>query len=343
MLILAVESSCDETSVAVVEMEENPRTRRILSNRVASQIPLHAAYGGVVPEIASRAHAEAISSLAYDALEESGVSLQEIGAVGVTAYPGLIGALLVGVNFAKGLAVANGIPLVPVNHIHGHIAANYFSDPAPEPPFLALVASGGHTSLSEVRTYTDIRVIGRTRDDAVGEAFDKVARILGIPYPGGAELDRIAYLGDPDALKFPLAAMTDGTLDFSFSGLKTAVMNYENSCAQKGVERNRNDVAAAFTRAAVESLVRQMDAALKRTGLTQLAIAGGVAANSHLRKALENYAARRPNLRLFFPDLSLCGDNAAMIGAQAFYAFLDGVRGDAGLNAYATSRHDENL
>ncbi|MBO4797805.1 MAG: tRNA (adenosine(37)-N6)-threonylcarbamoyltransferase complex transferase subunit TsaD, partial [Candidatus Methanomethylophilaceae archaeon] len=182
MLILAVESSCDETSVAVVEMNDNPRVRRILSNRIASQIPLHAAFGGVVPEIASRAHAEAISSLAYEALEESGVSLSEIGAIGVTAYPGLIGALLVGVNFAKGLAMANGIPLVPVNHIHGHIAANYFSDPAPEPPFLALVVSGGHTSLSEVLTYTDIRVIGRTRDDAAGEAFDKVAKILGIPY-----------------------------------------------------------------------------------------------------------------------------------------------------------------
>ena len=343
MLILAVESSCDETSVAVVEMNDNPRVRRILSNRIASQIPLHAAFGGVVPEIASRAHAEAISSLAYDALDESGVSLSEIGAIGVTAYPGLIGALLVGVNFAKGLAVANGIPLVPVNHIHGHIAANYFSDPAPEPPFLALVVSGGHTSLSEVLTYTDIRVIGRTRDDAAGEAFDKVARILGIPYPGGAELDRISYLGDPDAVRFPLAAMTDGSLDFSFSGLKTAVMNYENHCSQTGVEWNRNDVAAGFTRAAVDSLIKQMDAALMQTGASKLVIAGGVAANTHLRKGLTEYAASRKNLQVYFPPQALCGDNAAMIGAQAYYAFLDGIRGDAGLNAMATSRHDENL
>lgn len=343
MLLLAIESSCDETSASVVEMDAERGIRKILSDEIASQIPLHTVYGGVVPEIASRAHAEAVSSLTYEALRHAGVTLSDIGAVGVTAFPGLIGALLVGVNFAKSLAYANNLPLVPVNHIHGHVAANYFTHPELEPPFLALVASGGHTSIIDVRGYTDFQTVGRTRDDAVGECFDKVARVMGMPYPGGAEMDRIAYLGNPDAVKLPSAAIADDTLDFSFSGVKTAVINYLNTCAQKQIPYDRNDVAASFTRAVVSSVLKKVDLALRRTGETKLVIAGGVAANSHLRAAFEDYCKKHTNIRLYLPERGLCGDNGAMIGAQAYYEYLAGVRGDTSLNACATSRHDIDL
>ena len=343
MLILAIESSCDETSAAVVEMDRETGVRKILSDKIASQIPLHTVYGGVVPEIASRAHAEAVSSLTYEALAEAGVSLSDIGCIGVTAYPGLIGALLVGVNFAKSLAYANKIPLVPVNHIRGHAAANYFTHPTLEPPYLALVASGGHTSVIDVHTYTDFETVGRTRDDAIGEAFDKVARVMGMPYPGGAEMDRIAYLGNPDSIKLPSAAIPDDSLDFSFSGVKTAVINYLNTCAQKNVPYEKNDVAASFTHAVTSSVLKKVDLALRRTGETKLVIAGGVAANTHLRAAFEDYCKKHTNIRLYLPERSLCGDNGAMIGAQAYYEFLSGVRADTSLNACATSRHDIDL
>lgn len=343
MYILAIESSCDETSASVVEMDDPCGTdakapvpvRNILSNRIASQIPLHTVYGGVVPEIASRAHAEAVSALTYDALREAGLGLSDIGAVGVTAYPGLIGALLVGVNFAKSLAFANHIPLVPVCHIYGHIAANYFTHPELKPPFLALVASGGHTSVIRAKSYTDFETIGRTRDDAIGEAFDKVARVMGMPYPGGAEMDRLAYEGNAAALKLPSAAIADDTLDFSFSGLKTAVINHLHTLEQKGQSYNRADIAASFSEAVVSSVLKKLDLALRRTGETRLVLAGGVAANSHIRAALEAYCAKHGNIKLYLPDRALCGDNGAMIGAQAYFEFLRGVRADTTLNARA--------
>jgi len=331
MKILSIESSCDETSAAVVEMSGE---RKILSNIVASQIATHALYGGVVPEIASRAHIEAISGITYEALEKAGVTLGDIDAIGVTNRPGLIGALLVGVNFAKSLAVSRGIPLVPVHHIRGHIAANYLAYPDLEPPFLALVASGGHTSLIEVRSYTDLETVGRTRDDAMGEAFDKVARVMGIPYPGGAEMDRLAHLGDPKAFTYPSAALNDGTLDFSFSGLKTHIINFLHRMEQKGEPYPMEDIAASFTATVVSSVEKKLEMALERYPHKRLVLAGGVSANSHLREALRRFADKR-GLTFYVPPRELCGDNAAMIGAQAYYEFEAGVRGDASLNASA--------
>ena len=329
MKILSIESSCDETSAAVVEMSGE---RKILSNIVASQIATHALYGGVVPEIASRAHIEAISGITYEALEKAGVTLGDIDAIGVTNRPGLIGALLVGVNFAKSLAVSRGIPLVPVHHIRGHIAANYLAYPALEPPFLALVASGGHTSLIEVRSYTDMETVGRTRDDAMGEAFDKVARVMGIPYPGGAEMDRLASLGDPDAIRFPTAAIAGENLEFSFSGLKTAAINYLHTAEMKGEAICRESVAASFTRTVVDSAVRKLDAAIDRYQPPALVLAGGVSANSHLRRAVSELAEKK-GVPLYLPALSLCGDNAAMIAAQGYYELLAGHTAGADLNA----------
>ncbi len=331
MKILSIESSCDETSAAVVEMGEE---RKILSNIVASQIETHALYGGVVPEIASRAHIEAISGITYEALTQAGVSLAEVDAIGVTNRPGLIGALLVGVNFAKALAVSHGIPLVPVHHIHGHIAANYLAHPDLEPPFLALVVSGGHTSLIEVKDYTHFETVGRTRDDAMGEAFDKVARVMGIPYPGGAEMDRLASLGDPKAFPFPSAALNDGSLDFSFSGLKTHVINLLHRMEQKGEPFPKADIAASFTTTVLSSVEKKLDMALARYPYRQLVLAGGVSANSHLRQALADFAEAR-GLRFYLPPRSLCGDNAAMIGAQAYYEYQTGHLADASLNASA--------
>ena len=332
MLILSIESSCDETSAAVVEMGE---TRRILSNIVASQIEIHALYGGVVPEIAGRAHIEAVSRITYEALDKAGVTLSDIGAIGVTNRPGLIGALLVGVNFAKSLAVANGIPLVPVQHIRGHIAANYLTYKELEPPFLALVASGGHTSIIEVKSYTEFVTVGRTRDDAMGEAFDKVARVMGIPYPGGAEMDRLASLGNPKAVRFPSAAIPDGSLDFSFSGLKTHVINHLHNLDQKGEPFPKEDVAASFTEAVVSSVKKKLDIAFESMDYGKLVLAGGVSANSHLRTALTDYCKKK-GIEFYVPERSLCGDNGAMIGAQAYYEYLAGNMADASLNAYAS-------
>lgn len=331
MLILGIESSCDETAAAVVEMGGEPR---ILSNVVASQIAVHRLYGGVVPEIASRAHAEAISGVVYEALERAGVGLGSIDAVGVTSHPGLIGALLVGVSFAKGLALSNGIPLVPVQHIRGHVAANYLSCPELKPPYLALVVSGGHTSLIRVSDYTVFETVGSTRDDAMGEAFDKVARVMGIPYPGGAEMDRLAALGNPHAIRFPTAAIAGDSLDFSFSGLKTAVINYLHNCEQRGIAYSREDVAASFTETVVDSVLKKLTLALKTFPADRLVLAGGVSANSHLRRAVEAFAERH-GIPFCMPPLALCGDNAAMIAAQAYYEFRAGHVSDAFLNASA--------
>ena len=332
MYILGMESSCDETSAAVVEMGEGLRVIR--SNIVASQIEVHRLYGGVVPEIASRAHVEAITSITKQALDQAGITLSDVGAVAVTAFPGLIGALLVGVNFAKSLAFANQIPLVPVNHIHGHVAAAYLSNPTLEPPFLALVVSGGHTSIYRVDSYTDFTEIGATRDDAAGEAFDKVGRVIGMPYPGGAALDKLAYEGDKKAIVLPSPALAGDTLDFSFSGIKTATLNYLNGKAQKNEEVNAADVAACYTDKIVSALVSKTELALKQTGLKTLVLAGGVAANSHLRSALQSMCQRR-GVALAMPDRALCGDNGAMIAAAGYFQYLKGNFADTSLNASA--------
>ena len=332
MYILGMESSCDETSASVVEMDDG--VRAIRSNIVASQIEVHRLYGGVVPEIASRAHIEAISSITEQALREAGITLSEVGAVAVTAFPGLIGALLVGVNFAKSLAYANGIPLVPVNHIHGHVAAAYLSNPDLEPPFLALVVSGGHTSIYRVDSYTEFTEIGATRDDAAGEAFDKIGRVIGMPYPGGAALDKLAYEGDKKAISLPSPALTGDTLDFSFSGIKTATLNYLNGMAQKGSAVNHADVAACYTERIVSALTAKTELALKQTGMKTLVLAGGVAANSHLRSALQIMCDRR-KVRLAMPDRSLCGDNGAMIAAAGYFQYRKGNLADTSLNASA--------
>lgn len=331
MYVLGMESSCDETSAAVVEMTDTVRSIR--SNIVASQIAVHRLYGGVVPEIASRAHVEAISGITQEALDTAGIRLSDIGAVAVTSHPGLIGALLVGVNFAKSLAYANGLPLVGVDHIHAHIAAAYLSDPTLKPPFLALVVSGGHTCFYRVETYTDLCLLGGTRDDAAGEAFDKIGRVIGLPYPGGAALDRLAYEGDPAAIRLPSPALAEG-LDFSFSGIKTAALNYLNAAEQRKEPVNRADLAAAYTQRIVEALVKKAELALLQTGMTTLVIAGGVAANSHLRAALETLC-REKGITLAMPERALCGDNGAMVAAAGYYDFLAGKRADIDLNASA--------
>ena len=333
MYILGMESSCDETSAAVVEMSDGVRIIR--SNIVASQIETHRLYGGVVPEIASRAHIEAISGITYRALEEAGISVSDLGAVAVTSHPGLIGALLVGVNFAKSLAFSRGIPLVPVNHIHGHVAAAYLSHPTLEPPFLALVVSGGHTSIYRVDRYTEFCEIGATRDDAAGEAFDKIGRVIGLPYPGGAALDKLAYEGDPNAIALPSPALAGDILDFSFSGIKTATLNYLNGMSQRGEEINRANVAASYTKRIVDAIAQKTEQALEQTGYRTLVVAGGVAANSHLRVALEALCTRR-GVQLAMPDRSLCGDNGAMIAAAGYYEFLNSNFADTSLNASAS-------
>lgn len=332
MYILGMESSCDETSAAVVEMDTD--VRAIRSNVVASQIDVHRLYGGVVPEIASRAHIEAISRITYEALERAGITVADLGAVAVTAFPGLIGALLVGVNFAKSMAYSRGIPLVAVNHIHGHVAAAYLTHPDLEPPFLALVVSGGHTSIYTVKDYTDFQEIGSTRDDAAGEAFDKIGRVIGLPYPGGAALDKLAYEGNPKAIVLPSPALAGDTLDFSFSGIKTATLNYLNGMEQKGIAVCTADVAAAYTDRIVGAIVRKTEAALERTGMKTLVLAGGVAANSHLRAALEISCASR-GIRLAMPERTLCGDNGAMIAAAGYFQFCKGNFADTSLNASA--------
>ncbi|MBQ9086346.1 MAG: tRNA (adenosine(37)-N6)-threonylcarbamoyltransferase complex transferase subunit TsaD [Clostridia bacterium] len=329
MIVLGLESSCDETSAAVVRMEEG--RREILSNIVASQIEIHRRYGGVVPEIASRAHIEAISGITYQALREAGIALRDVDCVAVTSHPGLIGALLVGVNFAKSLAFAHNIPLVGVNHVMAHVAAAYLEYPKLEPPFTALVVSGGHTSFYRVDSYTDFCEIGSTRDDAAGEAFDKIGRVIGMPYPGGAAMDRLAYEGDGHAISLPSPALSGDTLDFSFSGLKTATLNYINSTRQKGEEPNHADVTASYTRVIVEAIVKKTDEALRVTGSRQLVLAGGVAANSHIRSALEALCDKR-GIEFCKPSLSLCSDNAAMVAAAGYFEYLAGHFADTSLN-----------
>ncbi len=330
MNILAIESSCDETAVAVVK-----DGRQVLSDCVASQIEMHRIYGGVVPEIASRRHIEAIYPLADRALQEAGVARSQLDAVAVTCAPGLIGALLVGVNFAKGAAMALGLPLIPVHHIRGHIAANYLACQDLRPPFLCLVVSGGHTLIVNVQSYTHMQILGTTRDDAAGECFDKVARVMGMPYPGGAELDRMARTGDETQYQLPRAQVHGSPLDMSFSGLKTAVLNLLHNAGQKGEHVNIPDVCAAFCAAVSDTLVSRVELALQQTGYKTLAAAGGVAANSRIRADLQALT-QRMNVRFYAPPLSLCGDNGAMIGAQAYYEFLDGHTAGQDLNAWAT-------
>lgn len=332
MLILAIESSCDETAASVAAI--NDSSIEIKSSIIASQIDIHALYGGVVPEIASRAHAEALSKITYEALEVADVTLKEIDAVAVSYAPGLIGALLTGVNFAKGLAFANNKPLIPVNHIKGHIAASYIENSGIKPPFLALAASGGHTSIINVKSYTEFETIGRTRDDAVGECFDKIARVMGIAYPGGAQMDKLASSGNKNAIKFPSAAVSGDNLDYSFSGLKTAAINYLHNSEQKGEEINKEDVAASLTKTIVESVINKLECAIEKLGYNTLVVAGGVAANSHLRNALKDFAEEK-NVTLAIPSLKYCGDNAAMIAVQGYYEYLEGNVASTDLNAVA--------
>ena len=328
--ILAFESSCDETAAAVVQ-----DGRVIRSNVIASSVDIHALYGGVVPEIASRAHVEAIAPVATRALADAGMTLDNIDAVAVTYAPGLIGALLVGVNFAKSVALAAGKPLVPVHHVRGHIAANYLTHPDLEPPFLCLCVSGGTTAIVHVKDYTEMEVLGSTRDDAAGESFDKVARVLGLPYPGGKYLDELAQTGNDAAYPLPSAHVHDAPLDLSFSGLKTAVINLAHNAQQKGEGLSLPDLAASFSKAVSDALIPRVLAAAQQTGCAQIAVAGGVAANSRIRNDLERSCAQA-KLRLFLPALDLCGDNAAMIGAQGYYELLAGHTAGADLNAYAT-------
>ena len=330
MNILAVESSCDETAVAIVR-----DGREVLTDRIASQVDLHRLYGGVVPEIASRKHIEAISGLADQALAQTGLKRSDIDAVAVTYAPGLIGAVLVGVNFAKAAAFSMGKPLIPVHHIRGHIAANYLAYPELEPPFLCLVVSGGHTMFVEVKDYTDMRILGTTLDDAAGESFDKVARVLGMPYPGGAALDKAAKLGDETKYTLPRSKPGENPYNMSFSGLKTAALNLIHHAQQVGEELDIPSLCASFSAAVSDTLIPRAVMALKETGYRKIAVAGGVAANSRIRADLLA-AAKELGAQVYMPPLSLCGDNGAMIGAQAYYEYLAGNRADMSLNAYAT-------
>lgn len=330
MNILAVESSCDETAVAIVR-----DGREVLTDCIASQVDLHRIYGGVVPEIASRKHIEAIYGLADQALERAGLTRQDIDAVAVTYAPGLIGAVLVGVNFAKAAAMALGKPLIPVHHIRGHIAANYLAYPELEPPFLCLVVSGGHTMIVDVQDYTKMRILGTTLDDAAGECFDKVGRVLGMPYPGGAALDKAAQQGDETKYQLPRSKPGSNPYDMSFSGLKTASLNLIHHAQQVGEELDIPSLCAAFTAAVSDTLVPRVVMAIEETGCKKLAVAGGVAANSRIRKDL-TVAAEKLGAKIYMPPLSLCGDNGAMIGSQAYYEYLAGNVADMSLNAYAT-------
>ncbi len=330
MKILAVESSCDETAVAIVE-----DGRKILTDCIASQVDLHRIYGGVVPEIASRKHIEAIYGLADQALEKTGLKRSDIDAVAVTYAPGLIGAVLVGVNFAKAAALALDKPLIPVHHIRGHIAANYLACPDLEPPFLCLVVSGGHTMIIDVQDYTKMEVLGTTLDDAAGECFDKVGRVLGMPYPGGAALDRAAQLGDDRKYDLPRSKPGANPLDMSFSGLKTAALNLIHHAEQVGEELDIPSLCASFTAAVSETLVPRVVRALQETGYRKVAVAGGVAANSRIRADILA-AAEKLGAQVYMPPLKLCGDNGAMIGSQAYYEYLAGNVADMSLNAYAT-------
>lgn len=330
MKILAIESSCDETACAVVEDGV-----KVLSNIVASQIEEHKLYGGVVPEIASRRHTENICRVVKSALSEAGVTLDDVDAVAVTYAPGLIGALLVGVSYAKGLAFAKNKPLVPVHHIAGHIAANYISHPELKPPYLCLVVSGGHSHIVEVLDYTHYRVVGKTRDDAAGECFDKVARTLGYPYPGGKYIDEAAKKGSKTAYKFPHPKLSGNEYDFSFSGIKTAVINLVHNASQKGEEVIKEDVAASFQKTVSDILAEKLMAAAENLGYNKIVVAGGVSANSGVRAKIKKECDKR-GYELYMPEFKYCGDNAAMIGAQGYYDYLSGKRADESLNAIAT-------
>lgn len=329
MIILGLETSCDETAAALVE-----DGRSVLSSVVASQVEEHKIYGGVVPEIASRRHSEAIVAVTQQALSQAGLELKDLSALAVTYAPGLIGALLVGVNFAKGLALSTGLPLAPVHHLRGHIAANYLCHPDLAPPFLCLVVSGGHSHIVQVEDYTHMRVLARTRDDAAGEAFDKAARAMGIPYPGGVEMDKLAESGDPEAYRLPRPRVAGCPLDFSFSGLKTAALNLLHNAAQRGETVNVPDLCASYRKAVVGCLVENFRKAAQQTRAEKLVAAGGVSANRLLRRELE-VLAKELGLPLYMPQLEFCGDNGAMIAAQGYYEVLAGNTCGADLNAYA--------
>ena len=335
MYILGIESTCDETAAAVVE-----DGRRLVSNVVATSVAEQALYGGVVPEIASRRHIEYISATVQAALDEAKLSPADLDGIAVSFAPGLIGAVLVGVNFAKGLSYAAKKPLIPVHHLRGHIASNYLSSPGLEPPFLCLVASGGHSHIVWVEDYTRLRILGRTRDDAAGEAFDKAARAMGIPYPGGVELDKIAEEGDENAYKLPHPHVDGAPLDFSFSGLKTAVLNLLNNARQKGEQVSVPDLCASYRKAVVDCLIHNLFLAAEETGARRIALAGGVSANRLLRRRAQA-VCKEKGLPLYLPDLSLCGDNAAMIASQGYYEFLAGNVAGMDLNACAQRSIEE--
>ena len=327
IFILGIESSCDETAAAVVK-----NGREVLSNVIYSQIGLHKLYGGVVPEIASRKHIEKINQVIEGALADAQMTLQDITAVGVTYGPGLVGALLVGVSSAKAISFATGLPLIGVHHIEGHISANYIENKELEPPFMCLVVSGGHTHLVVVRDYGQYEIIGQTRDDAAGEAFDKVARAIGLGYPGGPEIDRLSREGNCEAIHFPRAKVEESVYDFSFSGLKSSVLNYLNICEMKGEEINRADIAASFQKAVIDVLVGHALEAVEKYGFSKFAIAGGVACNSSLRSAFEKECRER-DITFYHPSPALCTDNAAMIGTAAYYEYKKGIRSGLDLNA----------
>lgn len=330
MKILSIESSCDETAAAVVE-----DGRRVLSSIVASQVEEHKIYGGVVPEIASRRHVEAVSGVVDAALKDAGCQLSDIDAIAVTYAPGLIGALLVGVNYAKGLSMASGIPLVPVHHLRSHIAANYITHTDLKPPFLCLVVSGGHSHIVEVKDYTQFKVIGYTRDDAAGEALDKAARAMGLPYPGGLNLDRAAKDGNPNAYKMPRPRVDGAPYDFSFSGLKTAVLNTINQAKQKNEEISIEDLGASYIKAIVNCLKENTEKAALDLGYNKIVLAGGVSANSVLRRDMEALC-KKHGWELYAPELKYCGDNGAMVGAQGYYEYISGNVADLSLNACAS-------
>lgn len=335
MKILAIESSCDETAAAVVE-----NGRKALSSVIASQVSEHIIYGGVVPEIASRRHAEAISGVVSQALSQAEVTLQGIDAVAVTYGPGLIGALLVGVNYAKSLAYGANLPLIPVHHLRSHIAANYLTHEELEPPFFCLVVSGGHSHLVKVNSYTDYEIIGKTRDDAAGEALDKAARSMGLPYPGGLNLDKISKDGNSKAYRFPHPRVEGSPFDFSFSGLKTSVINTIHNAKQKGEDINIPDLGASFMNAVVDCLCQNTEKAAEQFGFQKIVLAGGVSANSVLRRRMDEIC-KKHGWSLYMPELSLCGDNAAMVGAQGYYEYLSGNTAELSLNAYAGLSIDE--
>ena len=330
--ILAIESSCDETAAAVVV-----NGRDVRSNVISSQIALHTLYGGVVPEIASRKHIEKINQVIEEALKKADMTLDDIDAIGVTYGPGLVGTLLVGVAEAKAISFARGIPLIGVHHIEGHISANYIENKDLEPPFLCLVVSGGHTHLVRVSDYGKYEILGKTRDDAAGEAFDKVARAIGLGYPGGPKIEKVSHEGNPEAIVFPRAKVADGVYDFSFSGLKSAVLNYLNGCRMKEIEINQADVAASFQKAVIDVLVDHAMSAIEEYKGDKFAIAGGVASNGTLRKAMEEACAKKC-VRFYHPSPILCTDNAAMIGAAAYYDYLAGKRAGLDLNAVPNLR-----